>query len=189
MNYEKAGSTVPLQSNAKSQCGGEVVGIFLRSPCLTRSNQLRSATWDGLIGPGRRSTPTNCSSSARTCSGRPLARPMPAASTRRPAKPMAPIFRTSRSATSSSRKKPCSTTSTSAIWLRIRDGDHGVVLAGHVLCGQVRSGLSPGGRWIRTFGPSQKGAAVSASHHPEFVDDHPFRISDWGNSIRSQGIT
>jgi hypothetical protein len=26
------------------------------------------------------------------------------------------------------------------------------VLAGHVLCGQVRSGLSPGGEWIRTFG-------------------------------------
>ena len=26
--------------------------------------------------------------------------------------------------------------------------------------------------------PLRKGAAVSASHHAEFVDDHPFRISD-----------
>ena len=41
--------------------------------------------------------------------------------------------------------------------------------------------LHAGGRWIRTFGPSRKGAAVSASHHAEFVDDHPFRISDWGS--------
>jgi transposase-like protein len=27
--------------------------------------------------------------------------------------------------------------------------------SGHVLCGQVRSGLSPGGRWIRTFGSAR----------------------------------
>ena len=45
---------------------------------------------------------------------------------------------------------------------------------------RVRTRLAAGGRWIRTFGPSRKGAAVSASHHAEFVDDHPFRISDWG---------
>src|SRR6202023_644561 len=42
------------------------------------------------------------------------------------------------------------------------------------------AGLSAGGRWIRTFGPSRKGAAVSASHHAEFLDDPPFRIADWG---------
>src|SRR5580704_5419510 len=32
--------------------------------------------------------------------------------------------------------------------------DNGAVLAGHVLCGQVRNGLSPGGRRIRTLGPA-----------------------------------
>src|ERR1700730_11214423 len=74
-----------------------------------------------------------------------------------------------------------------AIGIRLRPSL--IMLAGHVLCGQVRSGLSPGGRWIRTFGPFRKGPAVSASHHAEFVDDHPFRISDWVNSIRSQGTT
>ena len=34
----------------------------------------------------------------------------------------------------------------------------------------------------------QSASTVSpnASHHAEFVDDHPFGVSDWGNSIRSQ---
>src|SRR6202011_3392966 len=45
---------------------------------------------------------------------------------------------------------------------------------------QLRSCHFLAARHVRTFGPSRKGAAVSASHHAEFVDDHPFRISDWG---------
>src|SRR5580704_14065985 len=46
-----------------------------------------------------------------------------------------------------------------------RRGRYGaaIMLAGHVLCGQVRSGLSPGGRWIRTIGPPQEPARTSES--------------------------
>src|SRR5215813_11422349 len=37
-----------------------------------------------------------------------------------------------------------------------------------------------GGSQIRTLGPSCKGSAISASHHAEFVDDHPssFQIAE-----------
>jgi hypothetical protein len=42
-----------------------------------------------------------------------------------------------------------------------RRADRGV-RAGHVVCGQVRSGLSPGGSRIRTIGPSREQGLTSA---------------------------
>src|ERR1700732_1339979 len=45
-----------------------------------------------------------------------------------------------------------------AIGIRLRPSL--IMLAGHVLCGQVRSGLSPGGRWIRTSGPASEVCAA-----------------------------
>ena len=44
---------------------------------------------------------------------------------------------------------------------------------------------------VKPFSGRQSASTVSpnVSHHAEFVDDHPFGISDWGYSIRPQGIT
>ncbi len=40
---------------------------------------------------------------------------------------------------------------------------HRGVRAGHVVCGQVGSGLSPGGRWIRTFGSARDRTSFAMS--------------------------
>src|SRR5438445_223260 len=53
---------------------------------------------------------------------------MPAASTCRPARHMAPIFRTSRSVTSSPRRNPCSTISASANWAAKWDANSLIIL-------------------------------------------------------------